>query len=397
MDRNMNTPFAQQSLHQSSTFEQALAEHGARLVRLCALIAGDADAAEDLAQETLLIAWRLQHRLHDVGGAWPWLQAIARNVCGRWRRQQGREAAHRAPAPKPDHDDDPLSEIADPDDFVVDLDRDELATLLDRALALLPPDTRDVLIGKYVLESSHAELAARLGVSPGALAMRLQRGRLAFGRVLAEDLRDEAAAFGLVDTGQATWQQTRWWCPLCGEQQLRGRLDHDGRVLWLQCTRCEGQPGGLTIQSDHRDLFRDVKTLKRAYNWLSQWSHRYYANALAHRSAACLHCGKTARLFDGFPAHAPMQHHRVRGVHLRCDHCASAWYSSLNGLILHQPQLQQFWRDHGRVRALPPQVASYGNQPALITRIESLTSSAVLHVANAADGLALLGIEGGAA
>ena len=31
-----------------------------RLVRLCATISGDRDAAEDLAQETLLEAWRKQ-------------------------------------------------------------------------------------------------------------------------------------------------------------------------------------------------------------------------------------------------------------------------------------------------------------------------------------------------
>ena len=37
----------------------------ARLVRLCTAVVGDASAAEDLAQETLLTAWRLQHRLTD--------------------------------------------------------------------------------------------------------------------------------------------------------------------------------------------------------------------------------------------------------------------------------------------------------------------------------------------
>ena len=40
-----------------------------RLVRLCAMISGDAAAAEDLAQETLLEAWRNAHKLHDPAGA----------------------------------------------------------------------------------------------------------------------------------------------------------------------------------------------------------------------------------------------------------------------------------------------------------------------------------------
>jgi RNA polymerase sigma-70 factor (ECF subfamily) len=59
----------------------------ARLVRLCAVLTGDAEAAEDFAQETLLEAWRHRHKLTDTCGADRWLTAIARNVCLRWSRR----------------------------------------------------------------------------------------------------------------------------------------------------------------------------------------------------------------------------------------------------------------------------------------------------------------------
>ena len=68
----------------------ALAAEHPRLVRLCGLLLGDADAAEDAAQETLIEAWRNVHKLRDVGGVTPWLNAIARNVCARWTRRRGR-------------------------------------------------------------------------------------------------------------------------------------------------------------------------------------------------------------------------------------------------------------------------------------------------------------------
>src|SRR5512133_3150087 len=64
-----------------------------RLVRLCAHFTGDRDAAEDLAQETLIEAWRHQDRLYDWQGYSSWLSAIARNLSLRWIRQRGREQA----------------------------------------------------------------------------------------------------------------------------------------------------------------------------------------------------------------------------------------------------------------------------------------------------------------
>ena len=114
-----------------------------RLVRLCATLSGSRDAAEDLAQETLLEAWRNLHKLHDPAGADRWLSAIARNVCLRWARGRGRDADRLAPLTDDDAAPDDL-------DVEVELERAELAELLDRALGLLPARTRDVLVQRYV-------------------------------------------------------------------------------------------------------------------------------------------------------------------------------------------------------------------------------------------------------
>ena len=58
----------------------ALASERVRLVRLCARLSGSNTAAEDLAQETLLEAWRSREKLSDLEGIAPWLSAIARNI-----------------------------------------------------------------------------------------------------------------------------------------------------------------------------------------------------------------------------------------------------------------------------------------------------------------------------
>src|SRR5258706_5538728 len=71
-------------------------EERAYLVRLCTAITHDRDAAEDLAQETLLEAWRQQHAipLGDHTQRLPWLSGIARNMCLRWLRKKQRDVAH---------------------------------------------------------------------------------------------------------------------------------------------------------------------------------------------------------------------------------------------------------------------------------------------------------------
>jgi len=73
---------------------EALQGEWPRLVRLCARIAGDAQVAEDLAQETLVEAWRHRDRVYDQDGLSPWLSAIAHNVCRRWWRRQAGVNAH---------------------------------------------------------------------------------------------------------------------------------------------------------------------------------------------------------------------------------------------------------------------------------------------------------------
>jgi RNA polymerase sigma factor (sigma-70 family) len=135
-------------------WEAALPLERARLVRRCARFTGDVEAAEDLAQETLFEAWRHVHQLHDPAGRAQWLSAIARNVCLRWARRRSQEVARFAPL---DANAEPVApclheELADDIDLERDLEREELIALLDRALALLPPATRTVLIEKYVHE-----------------------------------------------------------------------------------------------------------------------------------------------------------------------------------------------------------------------------------------------------
>src|SRR5579884_4036551 len=119
----------QQLLRATDPLAAALAAERPRLVRLCARLTGSPAAAEDLAQETLLEAWRHADRLTDPEGASRWLAAVARNVCLRWRRTHSRDVAHLVPLLA--QDDAALADAPDPlaeeADFTLELERDDLA------------------------------------------------------------------------------------------------------------------------------------------------------------------------------------------------------------------------------------------------------------------------------
>lgn len=362
-------------------WEPAFVRERPQLVRLCAALTGASEVAEDLAQETLVEAWRNVHKLHDPHGLRPWLVAIARNVCLRWRRKAAQEAGQCAGS----FDRDATPELLDDLDLERDLERDELADLLDRALALLPPETRAVLLARYVQESSQAEVAARLGLSEGAVAMRLQRGKLALRRVLATDLRGEAAAYGLVDMEGEVWQATRIWCPICGQVRLMGRFDHDVGEFTLRCAHCvpsyRQEPNCNMAYATAPQIFAGVRGFKPALSRLMAHGHDHFKSAVEQRRVSCLVCGQQTTLFTNqieYPV--PPSPVGRRGVWTRCTVCGATADCCLSGIALWSPQGRQFWAQHTRIRLLAERDVSVSGQPAIQISFQSLTSHGQLDV-----------------
>ena len=174
-------------------FETALAAERPRLVRLCASLSANQDAAEDLAQETMIAAWKSRAQLASLEGLKPWAAAIARNICLSWSRRYFRELSRRAYSIEAE-DESSAYELREETDLEVELDRYELARLLEQALSLLPPDTARMLVEHYIKESSHAEIADMMRVNPGTVAVRLQRGKLTLQKLMQKNLRAQRHA-----------------------------------------------------------------------------------------------------------------------------------------------------------------------------------------------------------
>jgi RNA polymerase sigma-70 factor (ECF subfamily) len=386
--------------------EAALAEQRARLVRLCARLTGNTEAAEDLAQETLLESWRIADRLRDQDGLAPWLSAIARNVCRRWTRRHGRETRHQVETLTLDEESAPASlsdSLQDESDPMLDLERQELANLLERALGLLPPETQKILIASYIQETPQAELAARLGLNEGALRVRLHRGKLALRRILSENLGPEASAYWLTTSSESEgWQGTRIWCPFCGKYRLRYRVDWNRGSIRFYCSGSCIWPDGSVVSS----YFLDISTMHRRGKGLTSPKamlsrlllscHTHYRHDLATNEATCHQCGEKVLLVkDRYHLlQAPPPLRDCFGLHYFCSRCGLDSEASVMHLTLDLPETQDFWKKHPRLMTLQDQEIEFAGRPALLTRLESLSDKNALEVIAARDTYEVLQIVG---
>jgi RNA polymerase sigma factor (sigma-70 family) len=366
-----------------------------RLVRLCAHFTGDRDAAEDLAQETLIEAWRHQDRVYDWQGYSSWLSAIARNLSLRWIRQRGREQAHLVTSNDSAPDASARAEDLpdDQDDLTVELERAELADLLDRALALLPADSRRVLVEKYIDDLPLGEIAGRLGLSTGAVAVRLHRGRLALRRVLTTDLRQAAADYGLAAPTAEGWQETRIWCPICGQRRLIGRLMPAAGELALRCADCTPAPDIYIAYAQLPELMQGIKSYKPALSRLMNWSDAYYRRSRVGRNVPCLFCGHPTQLRDGLPINAPETLHQIQPLYISCERCGETISTAHAAIALCLPEGQRFWKEHPKIRLQSTAEIDAAGSIAIVLSFASLTDSARFDVVTTRDTIEVVGVH----
>jgi RNA polymerase sigma-70 factor (ECF subfamily) len=140
-----------------------------RVYRFALRLTGDVHAAEDLTQETFLRAWGRRHLLRDARAARVWLFRIAANL---WR-DQARRARLPAGRPEPLREDCPAGSLP-PEQGAAE--QEELRRAL-AALDALPARQREVLYLSACEGLSLRDVAAALGISPGAAKASLSLAR----------------------------------------------------------------------------------------------------------------------------------------------------------------------------------------------------------------------------
>jgi|SRR5688572_7384816 RNA polymerase sigma-70 factor (ECF subfamily) len=142
----------------ASDLEALFRAYWPRAFRAAYLVAHDAAAAEDIAQEAFLAAIRALDRFDRRRPFGPWLHRIVVNRAIDWSRARTLRAElelHDVPVEQPDHS-----------------DADRLAA----AIAELPEEQRAVIVLRHLLEYTPGEIADLLELPRGTVNSRLRRG-----------------------------------------------------------------------------------------------------------------------------------------------------------------------------------------------------------------------------
>jgi RNA polymerase sigma-70 factor (ECF subfamily) len=180
------------AIDQQDSFEVTALPHLDSLYRFALRLAGEADIAEDLVQDTMLKAYRAWDRFQTGGNVRGWLMTILRNTFLNQRRRERRAGV--------------VADVMELESFTVfqnvqevDPEGDFFEQLVDdevwHAIDQLPQEYRETLVLRDVEGMAYDQIAGVLGIKIGTVKSRLFRARQA----LQSRLYEYAVQAGYLD------------------------------------------------------------------------------------------------------------------------------------------------------------------------------------------------------
>ncbi|GHO93900.1 hypothetical protein KSF_039480 [Reticulibacter mediterranei] len=370
--------------------ETLLADARPRLTRLAHAYGVTPDGVEDVVQETLVNAWQNLAYLRAPDRFEAWLNGICRNVSMRWAHAQGTNDRRQRPfsslQPVQESDiDDSTFDIPDlyTPDLAEELNRQDLAVLLDRAMNHLPAPTRKALEMHYLADLPQREVALQLGMTINALEVKLHRARRQLRQILQQELRADAESFGLLpddEVAQQGWRDTSIWCCICGRQRLQGCFEPlpNGEVpLRLRCPTCFLVSKDDLINTAHMMSFGNMRSFRPALKRAVQTVPALYRQAFTAGHQPCSICGQPALLLGVEPEVLPAPYYTRLSIVYECPTCGRS-SSSIISLCLTYPPAVQFVMQHEHRVLEPEELIDYQEQPAIRVSISDLLSTARL-------------------
>ncbi len=156
-----------------TAFEELIRLYEKKIYALCVRMCGNAEDAEEAAQDTFLALWRGIDRFRQESALSTWIYRLASNACidlmRRRRKSEGGVSL----------DDEALFlDAADPAPQPPQaLEQREAQRLLQEGLMSLPAEYRSILLLREVEGLSYSEISETLELELGTVKSRISRGR----------------------------------------------------------------------------------------------------------------------------------------------------------------------------------------------------------------------------
>lgn len=156
-----------------AAFEELIRQYEKKVYSLCARMCGNAEDAEEAAQDAFLALWRGIDRFRQESSLSTWIYRLASNACIDLMRRKKKGAGSVSlddeelfvdavdPAPQPHEE----------------AERRETQRLLQEGLLSLPAEYRSILLLREIEGLSYSEISTALDLELGTVKSRISRGR----------------------------------------------------------------------------------------------------------------------------------------------------------------------------------------------------------------------------
>ena len=169
--RHHTTVIREQGQERSAVVQELIENHLARVYRFALYLVHDHHAAQDIAQEAMLRAWRQRRQLRNSSSKTAWLLRITANLC-RDHQRRGRHWVSQAGPIETE----PAENAAEPWEHLAQLE--QLASIK-QVIESLSERERTVLYLSAFEQLTNTEVAESLQISKDAVKVALSRARKA--------------------------------------------------------------------------------------------------------------------------------------------------------------------------------------------------------------------------
>lgn len=193
LDDDQEALVARLRARDKAAYEFIVREYSGRLLAVIRGIVRNEEDARDCLQDAFLQAFRAIDRFEGRAKLSSWMHRIAVNAALMKLRSKKRkaEASIEDLLPEFDGNDHRIDPFFQPEPETHDsLEAAERKEAIHLAISQLPENYRNVILLRDIQEMSTDETAAELGISPGAVKVRLHRARGALKKLLDPLLED---------------------------------------------------------------------------------------------------------------------------------------------------------------------------------------------------------------